>query len=472
MKRLALLTCLAAVFACAPAHAQDRYELGRRLRLFERALEEASGEARARAMPVVNRAVMAFFLRQAGLACRSLDEARFALGEAPPDAERWAAGLGWVDAGRVHDLASGAPAVRLGRSYRAREASPPGLSLSWTLQTGDDRLLGRGEEAQAPRPWTLTLPGELPEGDHLLRCQILSDGRPVAHLERGLSVVRELERRLERARLRLAALSADAPWEERAAIAHKLELLQALSHGTRSAETDLPGARLLRDVEQALAALDSGERFHAGRAGEDWVRLGSAARSTPARLLVPPGAGPRPPLVVALHGMGGSENMFFDAYGAGLIARLCRERGWLLVAPRASGAPLSEVLDSLSRLHAYDRQRVVVVGHSMGAMQAAAAVSDDPDRYAAAAFLAGGGRVGRSPLPPCFVGTGARDFSAPGARALARRLEGRAAPLVVREYPAEHLTVVQLALRDVFAFFESVLPARSTPQPPTRYGPL
>ena len=39
------------------------------------------------------------------------------------------------------------------------------------------------------------------------------------------------------------------------------------------------------------------------------------------------------PLVLALHGAGGSENMFFDGYGDGKVARLCAERGWLLAAP-------------------------------------------------------------------------------------------------------------------------------------------
>ena len=53
------------------------------------------------------------------------------------------------------------------------------------------------------------------------------------------------------------------------------------------------------------------------------------------------------PLVIALHGAGGSENMFFDAYGNGKIVDLCRKRGWLLVAPRLSFFGLGMPVDSI-----------------------------------------------------------------------------------------------------------------------------
>ena len=61
--------------------------------------------------------------------------------------------------------------------------------------------------------------------------------------------------------------------------------------------------------------------------------------------------------------------MFFDAYGNGKIVRLCRQRGWLLVAPRLSflglGMPVDHMIAEISNLYAVDRQRILVVGHSM-----------------------------------------------------------------------------------------------------------
>src|SRR5690606_39354128 len=43
---------------------------------------------------------------------------------------------------------------------------------------------------------------------------------------------------------------------------------------------------------------------------------------------------PAPPLVIAFHGAGGEESQWLEAYGSGALAKLARERGFLLVAPR------------------------------------------------------------------------------------------------------------------------------------------
>jgi predicted esterase len=470
VKTLSLVVALAAtVLISPPLRAQGRYELGRRLRSFEQAFEQASPSARARAMPEVQGAVMAFFMQQSGRAAKSLDRARFALEEASPQpAERWAAAVGWDAPGRLGD-AGLKPSVRLTATYSTVAAKPSGrLVVRWELTTATGVALADGAQPLDRLPLTLKLP-RLESGDHQLRVRVVHEQRTVAVHERMLSLVDAVEKRVARATARLDRLRPPVTWEERAAVAHKLALVRSLIGSPKAAETDLPGVRLLASAEQALDALEQGRAFHAGRPGEDWLRLGTAERSAAVRLWVPPLAGPNTPLVVALHGMGGSENMFFDAYGAGAVQALCRERGWLLLAPRTGGGPLSAVLDSLARLHPFARDRVLLVGHSMGAMQASAALTTTPERYAGAAFLAGGGRAGSKPLPPCFVGTGTLDFSAAGAKALARRLQGLASSVEVREYPAEHLTVVQLALPDVFAFFETCLAAKA---PRQRWGPI
>jgi predicted peptidase len=170
------------------------------------------------------------------------------------------------------------------------------------------------------------------------------------------------------------------------------------------------------------------------------------------------------PLVLALHGAGGSENIFFDAYGQGRILRACRRRGWLLAAPRGSlfdvTPPLPDLVDAIDRLYPVDRRRIFVVGHSLGAIQAVNAARQSPQAFAAVAALGGGMAV--RPTPgledvPFFLGSGAEDpVLRDGGRHLYDSLDRAGArTLLFRQYEdTEHLTVVAAALDDVFAFFD------------------
>jgi predicted peptidase len=169
-------------------------------------------------------------------------------------------------------------------------------------------------------------------------------------------------------------------------------------------------------------------------------------------------------LVIALHGAGGSENMFFDSYGHGAIVELCRKRGWLLLAPRAEGgttaASLAEMIESLSALYPVDRKHVFLVGHSMGAMQGVGHINRKPELFAGAALISGGGNLtaGTKNLP-IFVGVGADDFAITMSRQLQSGL--KKAQVETSEYheytDCEHLFAVQDALPDIFAFFDKII---------------
>ena len=161
------------------------------------------------------------------------------------------------------------------------------------------------------------------------------------------------------------------------------------------------------------------------------------------------------PLVIAFHGAGGSENMFFDAYGAGAIVRRCRELGWVLVAPRGGMTDAAAAVAELTRCLPIDPKRVHLVGHSMGAANAAAAAAQIPDLAGVALLGGGGGIRGRWAAIPTFLGAGSADFGLSGVRNTQKILERQnLARLVMREYPdVEHLAVVAVALPDVFDFF-------------------
>ena len=91
-------------------------------------------------------------------------------------------------------------------------------------------------------------------------------------------------------------------------------------------------------------------------------------RTAPLRVFVPKGldASKPVPVVFALHGAGGSENLFFEGYGAGRIVKECEQRGWVLVATRSglgfgTAPPLADVLEQLGTRYPLDAKRVFVV---------------------------------------------------------------------------------------------------------------
>jgi predicted esterase len=458
-----ILTVLATVLslsALLPAQslAESRHDLGLRLRRLERRFADAgAAPERAAASAAMQRAVGSFFAMNLAAASRALDEGLAALdrGLADPIARRLLS-LAVRPSSRL--IAAGtAVELRLGPAYEADEW-PVELQPRFRVEPGFGSF---GRDAM---PRTLTLSGATfdEEGDHRLRVEAAAAEdaawREIATVQ--VAVVRDLEARLEA--LGRAAAAARGPELEAGTLDQLHRLLRGLARG-EAAETDLPAARLLREAEELARATDEADRHYGDdRPGQFWLRVPVGRRQLPVRIQVParPDGDREPrPLVLALHGAGGSENLFFDGYGDGLIARLAAARGWYLVAPRAMPAGSAAALvEALAERFAIDRGQIHCVGHSMGAMTAVAAAQEHPGLFARVAARGGGGRV-RDPGSladlPFLVGVGDRDFALGQARALARSLEGGARSVELRVYPGiEHMLVVQVALPDVFAFFD------------------
>lgn len=144
----------------------------------------------------------------------------------------------------------------------------------------------------------------------------------------------------------------------------------------------------------------------------------------PMRVVVSPAlvASKRPlGVLLALHGAGGDENMFVDAYGQGVAARLAAEQGLVLVSPTStpfvqSAEPFDSLLAVLRREHRIDATRVFVMGHSMGAGAAASLARARPTQIAAVVCLAGGTPVPVSTAPPILFIGAALDPIIPAAR--------------------------------------------------------
>ncbi|MFN5534525.1 MAG: alpha/beta fold hydrolase, partial [Planctomyces sp.] len=177
----------------------------------------------------------------------------------------------------------------------------------------------------------------------------------------------------------------------------------------------------------------------------------------------PPGL----PVLFVFHGAGGSENMFFETYGAGRTISEATRRGWLVVAPGQAllglSLSVSDMLDNLEHFANIDRSQVMLLGHSMGAAQVMRQMQQDPACAQAAAALGGGGRLttaAAATLKPVrwYVAAGTEDFGRAGAMQLHRSLSAAGVTSEYHDFPnVEHLVIVQAAINDVFRFFDQSL---------------
>ncbi len=163
------------------------------------------------------------------------------------------------------------------------------------------------------------------------------------------------------------------------------------------ARRDPLGESLLREAE----AMAQGTNPYVNRVGDWWAGLPINGAVMPTRIFAPGPAAEEGalPLVIALHGAGGDENMFMDGYGAGAIKVLAEEEEFLVVSPRSemlmgNAANFTRLLEVVGAHYRIDRSRVYVIGHSMGAMATWGLVSGDAGAgIAAAACIAGGPRM-------------------------------------------------------------------------------
>lgn len=231
--------------------------------------------------------------------------------------------------------------------------------------------------------------------------------------------------------LRLQRITPDGPPLEQALASAKARasLLVNRPSPQDSAQFFCDRARLARELIREIEALEAGEDPYRRRVGDWWrvVRIGQ--QDLPVRVYAPAAASKDQalPLVVALHGAGGDENMFAEAYGGGMIRALADRLSCLVAAPRVSlrfdAAQAEQLVEALRYHYAIDSKRIVLLGHSMGAGVAFQIASRSPQRYSAVLCLAGGPRGTPSALPATRVIVGALDPLA-NPQALARTCEG------------------------------------------------
>ncbi len=197
----------------------------------------------------------------------------------------------------------------------------------------------------------------------------------------------------------------------------RLDLLVDEPSEANSAEFLANPIDLARTIEREVVAISRGENPYRSRGQDFWFRLASA-NAFPVRVYCPYKDVQNWPVIIALHGMGGDENMFMDGYGAGLIRRLASERGFVLASPRTesfsgSDKNVETLLRFLDDSYGIDRSRVYLLGHSMGAGAAMSIASRSPESFAGVVAIAGGRAVSSDvKVPPTLLIGGEVDFLA------------------------------------------------------------
>lgn len=474
--RVCIVGALTLLAVTPSSRAQEaRFEVGVRLGPFDRAWNAASPEAKEAALPLVEGAVRAFFSLSLSEVGRQLDLARHRL-----DGKQWSAR--WFDALTVQPesrvLQPGQSlGLVFGKLYSSRErvgAEAQVLVSARHVERGWHRAtLLKVERALAlaadGRP--TEVPWRLQAGDWNLTLRLIHEGKVARQWNDVISVSRDAAQRVAALRSMSAQITVrndQTSWPD---LYHATarSLLNRCEQVVEGYVPELSFA-VVAGLDRAESLLQRAARFSQGNAealslgvGEQWWVIPDGKKTSVLRMWIPERVDEETVLVVGVHGLGGTENLFFESYGAGRIVELCRERNWICVAtrqPLLGGMPIDRVVSLLRRFLPFDERGVMIVGHSKGVSESLAGVRNAPETFAGAAFI-GGGAMGapKSGTKTRFwVGAGAKDFGLRPARALHRRLQSSGAVSQWLEIPrTEHHTAVTDALPHVFEFFDEIL---------------
>ncbi len=468
LPRLVLLIAVSSAVAAWSVHAigQDenlRYELGKRVQRYETLWESSNKETRAASTDSVERAVQEFFRLDLAGAAKSLDNAWLAMLPSPTASQRNAAAVSLAIASPLVDASQPKIAMSLQAIYPHPDPSWPSSAMVEIELTPAHRIDTAKRQSKTWPVESLPIQIEwelegMEPGDYQLSGTIQQDGTRNSIIGTQVSVIKDKQARLQ-------AISNWLEENKRAAKTSSLctarlfgkQLL--LADRGKNFECDLPMSSWFSEFESMVSSTPAVRPT--GPNGR-WQVLTDGKVEQVVRVQMPIKQTEKNTVVFAFHGAGGSENMFFETYGAGRLIELVKSRNWVVVCPRqgltglsiqvASMIPMLESELSLSFDH------VFFVGHSMGAAQAIEQVSKSQERISAVAAIGGGGSPKKADALveiPFFVSAGERDFGRGSAKRLSDTLKSFGCKVDYSEYrDVEHLTIVQACLDELFQFLD------------------
>ena len=383
-----------------------------------------------------------------------------------------------------------APAIDLTRSLSAHvtiisrpvgagAAAQPTVVKDFGTQEGVSRDL-------RDSPFALELDvHDVADGRYVVVVDVADSTRTLGTATLGLVLRKGIDETVSR----LEAEAKRAPELLRAEVLYPVDRMRNVNRGKLELRT-LDVDRDFANAEAVLTAVKSGKDPFAGRTGDikRHYMLDAANEVMPYHLLVPGSYnGSRAfPLIIALHGLGGTEDSFFDAYGRKL-PELAEQRGYIVAAPlglrvdggygsgvgtppadpvarrtsELSEADVMQVLAQVRKLYRIDESRIYLMGHSMGAIGTWKLAPKYPAQWAALGAFSGQGApatVEKFRSIPEYVVHGDADptVNVAGSRAMVAAMKTLGVDVKYVEVPGgNHGNVVEPNLPGMFDFFDA-----------------
>ena len=322
---------------------------------------------------------------------------------------------------------------------------------------------------------------DVPDGNYRLSVKIQPPGdgaepmvkNSTIHVEKGL--VTEIAAARARSAKIEKKLSAGRQGAMIAALAtadYRLSLSDLANAGTINFDR-IDFRAELKDATAMLDDLEAGRDPLAARRG-DFKRAYRSKDSAlqPYRIFVPAAydKSKAQPLIIALHGMGGDENSYFDAYANGAFKVEAEKRGYIVACPKGlqpasmyRGPAEQDVMDVLAevrRVYNVDPDRIYLTGHSMGGFGTWSVAVHHPEIFAAIAPVAGGGNpleLSKIVQIPELVVHGDADMTVrvESSRTMVEAAKKLGIEVKYIEVPkGSHVNVVVPTFKDVFDWFD------------------